>query len=206
MRHHVIRLAAVAAACLSLPTLVSAGDFTVQSGISTLGFTVEPAYRISGHWGARMPIATGNRYFDASIGDRNLSGTLMSDAVGVLADYHPFAGGLRISGGLIHTHYRATALSETVTYNDRSSQVFANIDQSEKLSPMLALGYDAMIGPAAISAAMGGIFTNAFRVTGGQTGSLIEPADVEAELNNIRTEVNAITPIPYVSLGVSFAF
>lgn len=206
MRQNAISLAAIAAACLSLSMPAVAQDFSVQSGISTLGGTIEPAYRLSDRWGVRMPIATGAHDFDTGIGDRNFTGQLRSDAVGLLADYRPFAGGLRVSGGLIHTDYRASAVSESFTYEGATSAVYANIEQADNVSPMLALGYDARIGRAAISASMGGIFTSGFNVSGGQTGSMIDEAYADAELAKVRDEVNDLKSIPYVSLGVSFAF
>lgn len=206
MRFKSILLAAFVAAAPVLTMTANAEGLTLQVGVSTLGYTVEPAYRLSDQWGLRMPIATGSYEFSGKIGDRNFESRLKSGAAGLLADYRPFAGGLRLSGGLIHTDYRASIMSDEFIYKGEPSQVYANIEQKDKVSPMLALGYDARVGPATISAAAGGIFTSGFKVSGGQTGTLVDPVDVEAELSKIRKETKDIKSIPYLSVGLSFAF
>lgn len=206
MRPTALLLAALAAASVSLPLTASAEGFSISTGASTLGYTVEPAYRLNDHWGIRMPIAQGSYDFDGNAGDRRYSGALKSDAVGLLADYRPFSGGLRLSGGLIHTDYRANALSEEITFGSETSRIYANIEQKDKVSPMLAIGYDAKIGPARISAVAGGIFTSGFKVSGGQTGPSIADGEVDAELEKVRDEIDGLKSIPYVSLGVTFAF
>lgn len=200
-------LSAIAAIPMSLPLAASAGDFSITAGASSLGYQVEPAYRLSDHWGLRMPIAAGDYDFEGEAGDRHYSGELKSNAMGLLADYRPFAGGLRVSGGLIHTDYRASVISEDIRFgNGETTRIYANIEQDRNISPMVLVGYDARIGPANITASAGGIFTNGFRVNGGQTGPGADDVDTEAELDKIRNELRDLKSVPYVSLGVSFAF
>lgn len=98
-----VRIAA-ALAVLSLAPAVQAethpGHFAAAARASTLGAGVEVIYGLNDHFNLRGQMNFISLDRDLDEDGVNYKGKLDFQTFGVLADYHPFAGSFRISGGL----------------------------------------------------------------------------------------------------------
>lgn len=185
------------------------GDVTVGLGVSTLGATVEGAYRISETLGARVPVGyLGTSFSDTDDGldfdlDLNLGG------VGLLGDYYPGGGGFRLSGGVF---YNAVKAEGSARGDGNVGDTFytgvdldVDVEPKNRFMPALAIGYDAEIGSRwVISGDLGAMYTGGFKASVRDRTGQVSQADIDDEIGDI--EDGRADFYPYIKLGVAFRF
>ena len=178
--------------------------FGVGVGVSTLGLTVEPTYRINDSFGVRMPIGGGSFSDTFEEDGDSYTGSVESFGGGVLVDYYTGLGGLRLSGGAFHTDYKAD-LAASTTINGMTGDIAVAVKQRENWAPSAALGYDMKLGRRGVlSADAGAIFGKGFDVTGSSRS--FSQADVDAELADLSETAGDLKVLPYVKLTVGLSF
>lgn len=185
------------------------GDRSVGLGVSTLGATVEGTYRITDSFGVRVPVGyLGGSYSDTDDGiDYDLDLTL--GGVGVLGDYYPGAGGLRLSGGAFYNGVKADGDARgdgTVGDTEYTGvDLDVGVEPKNRIMPAVALGYDAAVGSRwIISADLGAMYTGGFDATLRDRSGQVSQADIDAESREL--EDDAPDFYPYVKFTVAFRF
>lgn len=200
--------------CL-IPTAPMAQDFlgddarfSLGAGVSTLGLTVEPSIRFGDRWGIRAPIGAGKLNLEDESNGYEYSGDLDMGGIGLMGDYYPFASGFRISAGAFYTDYSADISSDDVVFAGFvNSEVRARIRQKRDFAPAIAVGYDGKFSDrGTLSFTVGGIFGDGFDVSASESSGLVPQDLVDAEVDDIRDDLNDYDVIPYLQLSVSFAF
>jgi|GEM_PF-1802965 len=222
---------AVAAAVATLPMQAAAEGFGdgrmgmgVGLGVSTLGVTGHVSYQINPNLTVRG-IAGGAPTISQTedFAEPNLTGTFEGSVrvggVGPMVDYHPFAGGLRLSAGAIVSNYRVRADAEgNITVDGNliaDADATATVRTRNRVMPKLAVGYDSsrafgsMLG---VSVDAGLMYNNGFRTR------VVSDDLTAAERRTVRDEINAEIDdafsgipgrgrvLPYVSLSVGLRF
>ncbi|TVR45726.1 MAG: hypothetical protein EA386_11780, partial [Rhodobacteraceae bacterium] len=200
------------------------GDIGFGLGVSTLGVTGHASYEINPNMTVRA-IAGGAPSLSETedFNEPNLVGTfdgsIRIGGVGPIVDYHPFAGGLRVSAGAILSNYRVRADADgdiTVDGNVvANAEARATVRTRNRVMPKLAVGYDSsrafgtMLG---VSVDAGLMYNNGFRtrVTSGDL-TAAERRTVRDEINEQIDDAFSGIPgrgrvLPYVSVNVGLRF
>lgn len=201
----------VLAAAIS-PGMVAAadpGETGIGLGISTLGATVEATYRISDSLGLRVPAGyLSGSYSDTDDGiDYDLDLTV--GGVGLLVDYYPGLGGLRLSGGAFFSAISGDGSARgdgTIGDTDYTGvDLDVDADAKNSVMPALAVGYDAGIGARwTISADLGALYTGGFDVDVRDRSGQVAQSDIDAEIRDLESDAPDF--YPYVKLTVAFRF
>lgn len=182
-------------------------SYAVTVGASTLGVTVEPSIRLNPNWGIRAPLGGGTFGLDDTSNGQDYDGDLDSFGIGLIGDYHPFANGFRVSAGAFYTDYKADISSDNVAFGDISSKVDATIKQRENFVPVVAVGYDGAISSnGMLSLTVGGMFGNGFDVSASESSGLVPQELVDAEIQEIRDDLDDFDVLPYIQISVGFRF
>lgn len=103
-------LCAAGMAALVLSAPAQAYEVSVGTRISTLGLGLEVATALTPQWDVRATL-NGFNYdqdFDDDQ-DNEYNAKLKLFTLGALADYHPFSGTFRLTGGALHNGFKVTA-------------------------------------------------------------------------------------------------
>lgn len=161
-----------------------------------------------------------NRNYSSS--NTNYDGTLKLQTLGALADYHPFNGGFRLSGGLYYNGNRFNLNAtpngnSTYTVNGNtytSSQVGSLNGQIEwnKAAPYLGLGWGNPVGKNSgltFMTDLGVMYQGAAKVRLQATGAFSDPAlanDVEQARQQAENDASKYRWYPVLSLGLAYKF
>jgi hypothetical protein len=185
------------------------GALSLGLGVSTLGATVEAAYRINDSFGVRVPAG----YLDASYSDTDdglaQDHDLMVGGIGLLGDYYPGLGRLRLSGGAFVNgiDVDGRARGDGVVGDTFYSGVDLDVDGSARnaVMPALSLGLDADIGRRwMLSADLGALYTGGFDIAARDSSGQVSQADLDAEVR--QRESDAPDFYPYLKFTVAFRF
>lgn len=190
-------------------------DFRAGLGVSSMGATLEGAYRLNQSFTIRGVIAGGLNANGTQTVDGvsyNTSGQLGGFAL--LADYYTGDTGFRISGGafISNTNLNGTTTASvanpitigntTLTSGETAS---SSVAFNRKISPMLTVGYDWNIGKTfTLSGEVGAIAMGGLNVN--VTAPAAPAADVAREVQNINNELSAFGVYPYVAITGTFRF
>jgi hypothetical protein len=200
---------------LASPAFAQENNLRFGLGISSLGTSVEGAYRFNQSFALRGVLAgsdiTGRV---GTVDGVRYDSNWQLGGFALLADYYAGNSGFRVSGGAFvsGTSFRGTALASpsnpvpignTTLTNGETAVVTSEF--SRKISPILTVGYDWNIDPRfTLSGEIGGI------VTGGLDVSLVSPtvsaADIATEVRNIQNERAVGNLYPYIAITGSFRF
>lgn len=212
-----MKYSALAVAVLAASPVVAqdVGSGRVSFGASTLGATAEVAYRFHSNFSVR----------GVAGGLVSLSGDLDVDAnsysidadptgVGLMVDWHTGVGGLRFSGGVFYhdlsisgnTSVGSSVVINGITYTGTDT-VNYNADVNEEIAPALSIGYDQPLGERwVLSAEAGALFNGGYTASGSSANGLIPQADINAEIDAIQDDLDAIGVYPFISLTVGMRF
>lgn len=188
-------------------------------GVSTMGGTLEGAYRINQNWAVRGVVAGGINTKTLGGGTQTIDGVTYNingqlGGFALLGDYYTGGTGFRISGGAFvsNTSFSGStqaSAANTITIGNTTlssgETVSTSIEFKNKVSPMATVGYDWNIGrnftlSGEIGAiAMGGLNVNV-------TAPAAPAADVARETQNIRDELSGYGVYPYVAITAAFRF
>lgn len=206
---------ATLASCLALTAgMAQAQDlrspFGFEAGVSTLGAFVAPKYSLSDKVTLRAPI-----YFGGYEGSFDDEGTTVEGEVSLLsfalvADYQPWANGLRLSGGVVSGGYEITSSSQTsVTLdgNDYNGSFDATFQQENKIAPVLSVGYAKTFGNGLTLSADVGAKIGKYDLTVTSSTDLgADQAAFDEDLAEVNRELDQITATPFLSIGLGYRF
>lgn len=206
-----------ASAIALLASTASAQDSNLRFGlgVSSMGGTLEGAYRFNQNWAVRGLIAGGiSANGTQSIDGVNYATSGQLGGFALLADYYTGGSGFRVSGGAFvsNTNFSGSTTAtnanpiEVGSFTANSGEtVSAEIEFTRKVSPMLTVGYDWNIGRTfTLSGEIGAIGMGGLNVS--VDAPAIAANEVAAEVNNINDELSAFGVYPYVAITGTFRF
>ena len=186
--------------------------FGVNVGFSTLGFTIEPHWRISDRFGVRAPFGIADVAFSDTFDGREYDGDVDLGGIGLLGDIYPFdgkvVGGMRLTGGVFYTRYGAVLVQEDFDLGfGMTTDITATVDQRRDFSPYAGFGYDGRFGKnGIISLDIGAMFGDGFSVVGSEDTGLVDQDVVDAEVAAVREEFGDLEIVPYAKVAIGFSF
>jgi len=212
----------ILAAVLSALTLPAYADTTVNGKLSTLGMGLEAAFPITQSVDGRIGLNT----FKYSINKTSTSNGVNTDYKGdlnlgsleALADWHPFSGSFRLSGGLVYNNnsLSMTALpgaGSTVniggtTYNlGAGESVNASIDFN-KVAPYLGIGWGRTPENTGFSftSDIGVLFQGSPKTSVTTNIPGVAPADINTANSDLNNSVSSFKVYPVISFGMGYTF
>lgn len=210
----------------SMSLYAEGGDFSVGLRAGTLGIGVEA----NKSYGEKLNFRLAYNFFeqsqDVNDGDTTYTGDLELSNGGIFADYHPWAGGFRLTGGIMLNDNEVTlnakpnALTIEIgnnTYDLNGGQVTGVVDFNS-LAPYVGMGWGRGVSstskwsflfdlgvmfqgtPDVSISPVGNITLNGFPLVS------LSTADIQAEIDQIKNDVEDFDLYPVVSLGFSYRF
>ena len=197
------------AACSGQMPSHSEAEGSLGVGVSTLGLTVEPSLRLSEQAGLRMLAASGNLDANETVDGIDYDGSLHVGGVGVMGDYYPTGGSMRVSGGLLKHSMeltgRALGTVEVGGTTYPAIDVTSTVEPTNSVLPMVSVGYEqAVTDNFSLSADVGAIFVGEYSVSLTDATSTVSAADIAAETANAEDELNDMPVVPYIRIGGAF--
>ena len=197
------------AACAGQNAREDAQAFTVGAGVGTMGIYVEPTLKTGPKSSLRMPIGFGKRKFSTSFEgiDYDVSGSV--GGVGVLADYYPAGGALRVSGGLFKTDLNVSG--RTTGSVEVGENTYVGVDLSTRggpsnsVAPVLSVGYDGHVGAGwGVSTDVGVMYVGGWTTSITDATGTIAQSDIDAELQAVDEQLSDINILPFVKFGATY--
>lgn len=193
------------------PVWAQESSLSLDTTVSTLGITVSPRRAISDTLTIRLPVSYGSLDGEFEDDDGNTYDVnLRSFQAALMADFHPFENGFRLSGGLALGGYEARGITQTPTYDGVTipGETRLRLSQEFPIAPVVSLGYQrrsatgfgifgeigAKYAPYQVS------YSNSAALTPAQRSELDEAV---AEIND---DVGDYSFTPFAALGFSFSF
>lgn len=179
-------------------------------GAGTLGATLEVGYQLNPNFGIRGIAGYAGGTFSDTYEGAPLSGTATIGGVGVLADMY-LGGGIRLTAGAIAPNYGAEMrIAGDITiegYSYSGVDIAASVTSTNKIAPVLAVGYEKSFGNHwGVTADLGAMYVNGFTISATDNSGQISDADITTELAETNADLANIPVLPFVKIGVSFAF
>jgi hypothetical protein len=205
----------------------SAADFGIGIKLGTTGLGIDAIKSINPNFKARFGISALNYNRTVNSNQIQVDGKLKLGGVSLVADYHPYASGLRLTGGLYIPKFEfggegSYAKTGSVTINNRtySSAQVPNVNGMAKWSgakPYLGIGYDGFNGAKAGEffygydvgvAFIGKPKTSLVAACGTVSAATCTQinADIQAEKASFQTRLNKLKLFPVVQLGAGYRF
>jgi hypothetical protein len=190
------------------PTRTDRTGLSVSLGGSTLGATAEVGYRFTDKFGLRGMIGEAGFDYDETSDGEEYRGQFDAGGAGLLADFYPFGGSFRLSGGVFETDYKGSLFASNVDFGGGlNSDITVDIAQKEKVAPALTVGYQGKIGRYfTMSADAGAIFGKGFDVSASESSGMATQGQIDNEIADIRDAANDIEAIPFVKLMIGLEF
>lgn len=212
-----ISFAPLAAALCLVASAAQAGEFYTQAGLP--GVMLGWAQPLNSQFGLRVDVATiGERSDRRSEEGINYDAKLKLNRTALLADWFPFSGSFRFTGGVTANQYKldllATGAGGTITvgntsYTTTSADQLLVRGRYPSSTPYLGFGWGhqastglrfsmdvgAMFGRATVSATVIGPWAQR-----------VSQADIDAELAELRNGMAKVRAVPQLSLGLGYSF
>lgn len=210
------------AAALSALTLPAYADITINGKVSTLGLGMEVAFPMAQSIDGRIGLnsfkynlnktSTSNGLTTDYNGDLNLS------SLEALADWHPFTGSFRMSGGLIYNNNNLNMTARPAngsvnigghTYTGITSGQYVNAAiEFKKVAPYLGIGwgrtpkntglsFTSDIGIMYQGSPKSSVTTNIPNATS---------ADISQASSDLNSSLSSYRFYPVISIGVGYTF
>lgn len=234
------KTAPILSACLLLSSAFAQADtsastpFSAMSGLldrplpplsvgvntGTLGHGLQVGWRINNQWGLRGSINSATVDLERDIDGIKYKGDLSLAGTHLLADWYPFQGVFRLSGGLIHNRSELSAtaqLAEDTLIGDftvnpsQIGELQGKLDFNHGFTPYVGIGWGNNTRRQeglSFSADVGVVMQDAPQVTLSEVGSNIIPtADLNLEQAQAQQDVDdAFSAYPLLSLGMQYTF
>ena len=219
-------LLGIAAVFAASPALAEeTNSFSLGPSISSLGIGAEAGYRLNDNFGFRG----GANYFQWSgsrkIEDIDYDVDLTLASGGLVADYYPFSGGFRLSGGARingnKVDLKATPGASVQVDVGGSTYTGAELGRLDgdvkfnRIAPYIGLGYEANVSKSfSISFDAGALWQGKPKVgLRANPGAGVPPADaarisadVERERQDIEDDLKAFQFYPVLSITAKYRF
>jgi len=186
-------------------------NFSVEAGLSTLGFYIAPKAEVAPQWTIRAPIYLGriSDTFDADGND--VRGRLTTNSIALMGDYALGGSGFRLSGGVSYGGYilEGSTTSLTLDGTEYTGDFSAKIEQKREFAPVLAVGYTRDLGANwGFVAELGARITSLKVSTIGQDSitNPTERANFDRDLAQVNSDLNDFNILPFLTIGVSYKF
>ncbi|MCY7315677.1 MAG: hypothetical protein LH480_08680 [Rubrivivax sp.] len=179
--------------------------------------------------GFALPLSPqfGLRIDAASIGQRrdtrheegiDYDGRLKADRLRLLADWFPFAGGFRLTGGVTANQYRLDLLASgaggsltlgNTRYTTSANDRFAVQLRLPRSTPYFGFGWGHQSGNGLRWSVDVGAMLGKATVSYSLTGPIAQRAaqtDIDVELAELRSGVGRVRAVPQLSLGLGYNF
>lgn len=194
----------------SAPALAQdSGRFTVGAGLSTLGPTLEAGYRVNARLGLRVPAGYFDYDFDETEAGIRYDVETRFGGLGLLGDFYPAGGGLRLSAGALINRYaldgrgRGDGEIGGTEYSDVDLTLEA--EPQNAVMPMLSVGYDGRLGARwMLSADLGAMFPGGYDIRLRDRSGQVSEADLASEIDDLEDDLPGV--LPYVKFTAAFRF
>ncbi|GAD54163.1 hypothetical protein [Limimaricola cinnabarinus] len=195
------------------------GGAAVGFGLSSFGAYASASYEVAPKLRLRG-IVTGLPSFEFDDEGEETGSDITFDGsfggVAALADYHPYAGSFRVSGGLFFSNSSLDGNGQGFEAEDGTSYDNARVDGSlrfeEEIAPMLAIGYvtggerswgfESEIGLIGV----GGVEVTLDGTSGDPTVDTQFQEDLEEVEADAQEMGDMLVVYPWLSIGVSYRF
>lgn len=180
-----------------------------ELGISTLGIYISPKFAISNKVAVRVPFFTGSGIDSFTHDGNTIIATLDTSAFAVIADYHPWKNGFRLSAGAGFGGYEATG---NITNPTLGGTLYAGsfdfaVSQKNHIVPIISVGYARPLGHRVrILAEVGAKIGSYELVTTGNTLDPLLQAGFDAEVVSVNNDISEVNALPFATLGIQFNF
>ncbi|MEL6679557.1 MAG: hypothetical protein AAFQ51_12690 [Pseudomonadota bacterium] len=189
---------------------------SVAVGAGTMGVVIEPQVRINEYFGVRAPIGFGQYDFDFSDSELTYDSQLTLGGAGVLADFFPTQGGLRVSGGIIASNEQIDVTArgddiviDGITYG--TVEIEGTVKPEQQIQPVLALGYTSSTARISFDVDVGLRFSGAWEANldNASTGVGVDQVSEEGlreEEDSVESEFNRYQVTPFIKVGGRLRF
>lgn len=211
MKTHSTPLLVFAMSAAATPALAEGTlDYSVETGLSTLGLFVAPTTAVGQNFNIRAPLYFGSFTGDVDYEGNTGAGELDVTSLHIMGDYHIGDSGFRLSGGVSIGGYNGTAtyVNPTLDGTTYTTTITADFEQDNNVTPVAALGYTFMVNDRwGISAEAGVRVTSMDVTTTGQENlGLLEQTEFNQDIQEINDDLDDIPVIPFISLGAVIKF
>jgi len=208
---------------LSVLTIPAFADTTVNAKLSTLGLGLEAAFPLTQSVDGRIALNT----FKYSITKTSTSNGVNTDYKGdlnlgsleALADWHPFSGSFRLSGGLVYNNNNLSMTAQPsagsnnvniggTTYPMGAGEsVNASIDFN-KVAPYLGIGWGRTPNNTGFSftSDIGVLFQGSPKSSVTTNNPNVTAADISQANSDLNNSVSSFKVYPVISIGLGYTF
>lgn len=193
---------------------------SITPKIGTLGLGIDAAYKFNPNLKARLGINYFGLSLETEVEKVKYEINFKAQSFGLLADYHPFQGGFRLSAGLYKTNAKLNidaASSESYeiqgnTYNASDLGKLSGAIKWDKVGPYLGIGYETGFSSNsrfALAFDLGALHIGKAGIDYNATGAATDPRlrdDIEKERKEVEKQLGDQEWYPVFSLGLAFRF
>jgi len=212
----------ILAVALSVLTIPAFADTTANVKLSTLGLGLEAAFPLTQSVDGRIGLNT----FKYSINKTSTSNGVNTDykgdlnlgSVEALADWHPFSGSFRLSGGLVYNNNHLSMTAQPTSGGNvnvgnnnyavgAGDYVNATIDFN-KVAPYLGIGWGRTPKNTGFSftSDIGVLFQGSPKASVTTNISSVTPADISQANSDLNNSVSSFKVYPVISFGLGYTF
>jgi hypothetical protein len=183
--------------------------FGVEFGVSTLGVYVGPNYKINDQLTARLPLYLGSLASNQTVDGNDVNGKLDSTSAAIMADYHPFRGAFRVSGGMGFGGYD---LSGSITNPEFDGTTYTGVvdvglTQTHDVVPIISIGYAKTFNNGFGVLAELGAKIGTYTLTASDDAiPAADKAQFAADVAQVNSDLQDLGAIPFITLGLSYKF
>lgn len=187
------------------------GEIRIGVGESILGHTVEGSYRFSEKFAIRGMYGSASMDFDGSEDAFDYEGEVELGGKGVLIDFYPTAGAFRMSAGALMLDHEMDFKTDgtfTAGGNTYNSTIEGTGSFNKSVSPTVSVGFEKALfkSPFMLNADIGAAYTGGFDTSFRDPDGNIPQNEIDAETEDFSDTLADLNIVPFVKVGVSFAF
>lgn len=188
-----------ATALTALATTAAAQDMqdvTIGGGLSNFGLAVQGEFDVAPDIKARAIVMGGLTLDDTfELDEDEVDGEAQFGGFALVGDYYPLQNAWRITGGLFLSN---TEISGTVT----GDQVYeGEVAFKNNVAPLIATGFSAPINEQWSFYGDLGVIISPLEVSSDSTDT-----DVQADIDELNSDLEDVPVFPYIAVGVSYQF
>ncbi len=212
--------------CLALLMGLAApasAELALSGQIGTLGIQGQVSYPLGKYFDARVSVGALPRWsISTDVSDLNFDYSMSLYTVGAFLDWHPMAGGFRITGGLIFNNQDINAdvspsPDQSYKIGDHTYPGWAlgklnSKAEFNQVAPYLGVGYNGVFRQAdrvSFTCDVGVMFWGSPDITLSSDMTNLVPGlkkDLQREESELENNLDFLQYYPVASLGVSYAF
>ncbi len=197
------------------------GQWAVSAKAGTLGLGLEARYTVTDKFAVRLGGNLFSLGYDGEEDGVDYEFDLKLKSINLMADFHPFEGAFRLTGGLLYNGNKILALGAStddveigdVTYTPAEIGTLTGDIKFKDIAPYLGIGWGKSLNDSglAFTADLGVMFSGAPEVSLNSNGGLLSSnADFLAELRreeqNLQGDLDNFKYYPVIALGLSYSF